>query len=119
MKKLCVLLALVMIIGIMLSACGNARIENVKAALVGGTFTGGSDLFTCTYSFKADGTYYGTLTRQFAGLSSSEKESGTYEVNENAIILTNENGDVTELPYMYNSDNGKLILYYANNELTK
>ena len=120
MKKLCVIFLLILVLSILFSACGNfnnsQKLENIKMELIGGYFEGGTDLFTRTYSFRADGTYYGTHTT-FLGMNES---TGTYEVTENAIILTSKGGSISELTYTYNSDNGKLILYFNNDvALTK
>lgn len=109
MKKLCTLLSLILVASILFCACGNSnKLENVKTELIGGTFSGGTDLFTRTYSFRANGTFYGTHTI-FLGTTES---TGTYELQEDVIILTDANGGTSQLTYSYNSDTGKIILYF-------
>lgn len=118
MKKICILLSLVLVISMLFSACGSFNnFKNEKAALVGGTFAGGNGLFVRTYSFEADGTYYGTHTIYVGDFTSTNESSGTYEIKKDVIKLTNENGEYTELSYSYNSDTGKITLH-LNDEVT-
>ena len=120
MKKFCVLLSLLLAVSVLFAACGagaEKSFKNEKAALVGGTFSGGNGLFTRTYSFKADGTFYGTHTISLYGSSNTSESSGTYEILEEIIKITNADGSYSELPYTYNSDTGKIVLHF-NSEVS-
>ena len=122
MKKLYALLSLLLVVCMLFAACGAAggnkngtnekSFKNEKAALVGGTFSGGNGLFTRTYSFKADGTFTGTHTISLYGSTNTTENSGTYEILEDIIKLANADGSYSELPYTYNSDTGKIVLLF-------
>lgn len=114
MKKIFLLIVFVLIMSLLFSACSD-KLDKVKSELIGGQFSGGNGIYVKTYNFRADGTYYSTLTNSFG----TQTEHGTYEVTKDAIVLCDQNGGYVHLTYTYNSDNGNLILYHNNNALTK
>ena len=117
MKKGYLLIICILIVSLLFAACGNQtdkKLENIKSALVGGEFKGSNGIFVRTYNFRADGTYFTVMTNPLGTFS----EHGTYEVTKDAIILCDQGGEKTELPYTYNSDNGDIKLYNSSKSVT-
>ena len=112
MKKFGAVLAFVLIVSLLLAACGN--LGNVKSELVG-TFYFDSQQGSRTITFKGNGTYYDkTIT-----ILGEMEETGTYEVKKDQIILTSDEGYSHTWTYNYNKDNGNLVLYYLDCAYTK
>ena len=117
MKKGYLLIICILIVSLLFAACGNQsdkKLENIKAALVGGEFKGDNGIAIRTYSFRADGTYLPVLTNPLGTTSGR----GTYEVTNDAIVLCNQSGEYIELKYTYNSDNGNIVLYSSTWNMT-
>lgn len=105
MKKVFSVLCVVIILSTF-TACGDT--EKVKAKLVG-KWVGSSDLFSITYDFHEDGTYYKTHTVYL--WNGTTQEYGSYKIRSGEIVMTtseNKEGDV--LKYVYNKDDGSLTI---------
>ena len=106
MKQIRVFLVLLLVISLLLVACGNK--SNIESELIG-VFEHIGPVASRTFTFYKDGTYHSVINFIYP-----QEESGTYVVKGDSIILTDTEGDSLELSYTYNSDKGELILYLNN-----
>lgn len=103
MKKIAPL-ALMLIVCIFLTACGDAK--KVEAEIKGNTFVCDEEYFYTSITFKGDGTY----VEEFYRITGYDVYTGTYEVKKDAIVITDTNGEVSEFAYTYNKDTGRVKL---------
>lgn len=89
--------------------------NNVIESELIGTFVGGSNIFTRTINFRADGTFY----EEHHSVLGVIQTRGTYVVKKDVILVTDSDGDIEEWTFSYNKDNGNLILYYLDTAYVK
>lgn len=113
MKKRTSLLVLLLVVALLLCACGNkAKIESELM----GTYVASTEFWRSTYTFKADGTYSHSFRNV---LDQSTSTTGTYTIGKDEITLDSDDGIDEQFTYTYNSDNGTLVLYANGNAYTK
>lgn len=89
--------------------------NNVIESELIGTFVGGSNIFTRTINFRADGTFY----EEHHSVLGVIQTRGTYVVKKDVILVTDSDGDIEEWTFSYNKDNGNLVLYYLDTAYVK
>lgn len=113
MKKITSVLSIIIIISILLCSCASNS-SNVKAELVG-TWAWESSSAYREFTFSSNGDYHSELVN-FLGTQFYE---GTYKIEKDSIVINDSEGDPFKLPYSYNSDSGKLTVWFNNSALTK